>query len=260
MVGWPRFHGAALAHFSTSADTSTWCCHPEPAGICPGSNSIWAWGRSFSSAAATRGSDPDPLAWRPDRQATAGQERSTALITSLTCPEPSGWAARTCFFGYPCWGSRCHPHRGTPIATFISSLDDSSGEPREDAMGTGNSQPPHHPRQGRSPAGCPSVCRSASGPTGHGCIATGRPGQACRTRSGGRRRARRGWLGFHATDGPLALLTAIAGALAGANLTLILLDMSRARSTRNQSAATTTTADAPSPDLAPVAPTGVRWS
>ena len=68
------------------------------------------------------------------------------------------------------------------------------------------------------------------------------------------------WVGFHATDGPLALLTAIAGALAGANLTLILLDMSGARSTRNQSAATTTTADAPSPDLAPVAPTGVRRS
>jgi pimeloyl-ACP methyl ester carboxylesterase len=57
------------------------------------------------------------------------------------------------------------------------------------------------------------------------------------------------WLGFHAADGPLAILTAIAGA----NLTLILLDMSRARSTRNQSAASTTTADAPSPDLEPVA-------
>src|ERR687897_1183133 len=60
------------------------------------------------------------------------------------------------------------------------------------------------------------------------------------------------WLGFHATDGPLALLTAIAGALAGANLTLILLDMSRARSTPNQFAAPTTTANAPSPDLEPV--------
>jgi hypothetical protein len=54
------------------------------------------------------------------KQATAGQERSTALITSLTCPEPSGRAARTCFFGYPCWGSRSHPHRGMPIATFRS--------------------------------------------------------------------------------------------------------------------------------------------
>jgi hypothetical protein len=47
-------------------------------------------------------------------------------------------------------------------------------------------------------------------------------------------------LGFHATEGLSAILTAIAGALAGANLTLILLDMSRTRSTRNQSAATTT--------------------
>ena len=61
------------------------------------------------------------------------------------------------------------------------------------------------------------------------------------------------WLGFHATDGLLALLTAIVGALAGANLALFLLDMSRARSTRNQSAARTTTADAPSPDREPVA-------
>ena len=61
------------------------------------------------------------------------------------------------------------------------------------------------------------------------------------------------WLGFHATDGLLALLTAIVGALAGANLALLVLDMSRARSTRNQSAARTTTADAPSPDLEPVA-------
>jgi hypothetical protein len=54
------------------------------------------------------------------------------------------------------------------------------------------------------------------------------------------------WLGIHATDGPLALLTAIVGALAGANLTLIFLDITRARSTRNQSAATTTTANATS--------------
>jgi pimeloyl-ACP methyl ester carboxylesterase len=54
------------------------------------------------------------------------------------------------------------------------------------------------------------------------------------------------WLGFHATDGPLAVLTAIVGALAGANLMLIFLDMSRARSTRNRSAATTTTANATS--------------
>ena len=66
------------------------------------------------------------------------------------------------------------------------------------------------------------------------------------------------WLGFHATDGPLALLTAIAGALAGANLTLILLDMSRARLTRNHSAATTTGTNAPSPELAASA-TDRRW-
>ena len=38
------------------------------------------------------------------------------------------------------------------------------------------------------------------------------------------------WLGLHAAGGLLALVTAIAGAVAGANLTLILLDMSRARS------------------------------
>jgi pimeloyl-ACP methyl ester carboxylesterase len=61
------------------------------------------------------------------------------------------------------------------------------------------------------------------------------------------------WLGFHATDGPLALLTAIVGALAGANLALLVLDMSPARATRDQSAAGTTAADAPSPDPEPVA-------
>jgi hypothetical protein len=61
------------------------------------------------------------------------------------------------------------------------------------------------------------------------------------------------WLGFQATDGPLALLTAIAGALAGANLALLALDMSRTPSSRNQSAAGTWTADAPSRDLEPVA-------
>jgi hypothetical protein len=38
------------------------------------------------------------------------------------------------------------------------------------------------------------------------------------------------WLGFHAAVDLLALVTAIVGAAAGANLTLILLDMSRARS------------------------------
>ena len=68
------------------------------------------------------------------------------------------------------------------------------------------------------------------------------------------------WLGFHATDGSLALLTAIAGALAGANLTLILIDMSRARLIRNHSAATTTATNAPSPELETVPLTGVGWS
>ena len=38
------------------------------------------------------------------------------------------------------------------------------------------------------------------------------------------------WMGFHVTAGPSAVFTAIAGAVAGANLTLILLDMSQARS------------------------------
>ena len=37
------------------------------------------------------------------------------------------------------------------------------------------------------------------------------------------------WLGFHATEGLLALVTAIAGAAAGANLPLIVLDVSKAR-------------------------------
>ena len=38
------------------------------------------------------------------------------------------------------------------------------------------------------------------------------------------------WLGFHATTGLIALVTTILGAVAGANLVLILLDMARARS------------------------------
>ena len=41
------------------------------------------------------------------------------------------------------------------------------------------------------------------------------------------------WLGFNATTGLLALVTTIVGAAAGANLTLIVLDMTRERSTRN---------------------------
>ena len=40
------------------------------------------------------------------------------------------------------------------------------------------------------------------------------------------------WLGFHATTDLAALLTAIAGAIAFANLALILLDVSRARPVR----------------------------
>jgi pimeloyl-ACP methyl ester carboxylesterase len=67
------------------------------------------------------------------------------------------------------------------------------------------------------------------------------------------------WLGFYAIDGLLAILTAIVAAVAGANLALLVLDMSRARSARNQSAATTA-AVAPSPDPAPAAPTAVRRS
>ena len=38
------------------------------------------------------------------------------------------------------------------------------------------------------------------------------------------------WLGFHATTGLIALVTAILGSVAGANLVLILLDMARAGS------------------------------
>jgi hypothetical protein len=40
------------------------------------------------------------------------------------------------------------------------------------------------------------------------------------------------WLGFHAADDLLALVTAIAGAIAGANLALLALDMSRDRQAR----------------------------
>jgi pimeloyl-ACP methyl ester carboxylesterase len=45
------------------------------------------------------------------------------------------------------------------------------------------------------------------------------------------------WLGFHAVAGLLALVTAIVGAGAGANLMVILFDMSRARSVSDQLAA-----------------------
>jgi hypothetical protein len=42
------------------------------------------------------------------------------------------------------------------------------------------------------------------------------------------------WLGFHAGVDLLALVTAIVGAVAGANVTLILLDISTARSVRQR--------------------------
>jgi pimeloyl-ACP methyl ester carboxylesterase len=62
------------------------------------------------------------------------------------------------------------------------------------------------------------------------------------------------WMGFNATEGLFALLTTIAGALAGANLTLILFDMSRAESVVGQPG-WSTTVDARWPDVDPVAPT-----
>ena len=48
-----------------------------------------------------------------------------------------------------------------------------------------------------------------------------------------------GWLGFHATTGLIALVTAILAAVASANLVLILLDMVRAGSAENQIASDT---------------------
>jgi pimeloyl-ACP methyl ester carboxylesterase len=48
------------------------------------------------------------------------------------------------------------------------------------------------------------------------------------------------YLGFHATTDLLALVTAVVGAVAGANLTLILLDMARARSVADPAPATPT--------------------
>jgi pimeloyl-ACP methyl ester carboxylesterase len=62
------------------------------------------------------------------------------------------------------------------------------------------------------------------------------------------------WLGFHATPGLLALLTAIAGAIAGANLMLILFDMSRVGSDGEQ-ASTRTAVPASEPKLEPLATT-----
>lgn len=58
------------------------------------------------------------------------------------------------------------------------------------------------------------------------------------------------WLGFFATDGLMVVLTAITGALAGTNLALILLDLSRTRSAGLPAVAAT----APAPDRQPLAP------
>jgi hypothetical protein len=60
------------------------------------------------------------------------------------------------------------------------------------------------------------------------------------------------WLGFHATTDLIALVTAIVGATAGANLALILFDMARARSVAARRAPRT----ARTPSLEPAAPTG----
>jgi hypothetical protein len=66
------------------------------------------------------------------------------------------------------------------------------------------------------------------------------------------------WLGLGATAGLFALLTAIAGAIGGADLTLILLDMTRARSVGDR-LATKPTVDVRRPNLEP-APTAVGRS
>jgi hypothetical protein len=58
------------------------------------------------------------------------------------------------------------------------------------------------------------------------------------------------WLGFHAGTDLLALVTAIVGAAAGANLTLIVLDMLRARSLDDRVAPETASPSAPSLDPA----------
>jgi hypothetical protein len=42
------------------------------------------------------------------------------------------------------------------------------------------------------------------------------------------------WLGFHATEGLAALLTTIAGSIAGANLLLLVLDLSEDRHRRDR--------------------------
>jgi pimeloyl-ACP methyl ester carboxylesterase len=63
------------------------------------------------------------------------------------------------------------------------------------------------------------------------------------------------WLGFHATAVPLAPLTAIAGAVAGANLALILVDLWRTRSVHTLPAAPPV--DVPASEPAPPTPIGM---
>jgi hypothetical protein len=64
-----------------------------------------------------------------------------------------------------------------------------------------------------------------------------------------------GWLGFHATGGLMALMTAILGAVAGGNLVLILLDMVRAGSVDDR-VGSGTAADTQPKDIRLEAPTG----
>jgi hypothetical protein len=63
------------------------------------------------------------------------------------------------------------------------------------------------------------------------------------------------WLGSQAAVFPLALLTAIAGAIAGANLALILLDLWRASS--SDTPPVVPPVDVPAPEPAPPAPIGM---
>jgi pimeloyl-ACP methyl ester carboxylesterase len=63
------------------------------------------------------------------------------------------------------------------------------------------------------------------------------------------------WLGFHATAGLMALVTAILGAVAGGNLVLILLDMARASSADDRISADTAP-DTRSASAKPETPTG----
>ena len=64
------------------------------------------------------------------------------------------------------------------------------------------------------------------------------------------------WLGFYATAGFMALLTAILGAVAGSNLVVILLDMLQGGPAGDQ-VATDVVADTRSTDVRPEIPTGV---